>query len=279
MPTRRDRPRPIIHSATNTSGHSLRAMSQRDYDLMESVSADEAISVPALPPPRDSAQDADSSLTRKRPRLDMGAVDPPVMHADSTASTHPVDQQVEMTIRSQPPSLSSHTLDGTANTSQGPVPTASTTSNDTSVAAPVIHDVPASPDLASAGSPPILLIEDEDDDAETMDAYTAASSLDIEHDADSYFATFPFTQHGNFSQAVHSIIQHLQGSRFTSLDHPVVYAYIVTGHNVDGSVFPQLTCWLQGLPSQPRHWRSFYLDRFQFWEDFYVVVSKLLARR
>lgn len=200
-------------------------MSQRDHDhdLMESVTADQAPSVPASPPPRDSMEDADPSLTRKRPRLDNGEA--LAMPADSASTNdpiaHPSEQQVEMTIRSQPPA-SSHTMDGAGSTNDASTSAAipndeiQETESDATIAGP--EDGAADAEDASADSPPVIALDDDEDDdeeidtGETMAGHEAPSALHFEYDAETYFQQFPFAQHGNYMQAVHNIAQHFQGS-------------------------------------------------------------------
>jgi ubiquitin carboxyl-terminal hydrolase 34 len=179
---------------------------------MESATADAAPSVPASPPPRDSMEDADPSLTRKRPRLDSGGVDPPAMHPDTDAepTTAPAEQRVEMTIRSQPPSLS-HARDAVGST--GDAHTAATPDE-------ALH-VPAAMDGASNGgsdadgaddSPPVIAIDDDEDDADPMTGYATAASFHVEFDADAHLAMFPFAHNGDYIYAAQEIARYFHTS-------------------------------------------------------------------
>jgi ubiquitin carboxyl-terminal hydrolase 34 len=190
-------------------------MSQRDHGLMEPVTAAEAFSVPVSPPPRDSMEDADPSLTRKRPRLDSGSKDTLAMPTDSaplnTTAAPPREQQVEMTIRSQPPT-SSQALDGVDDTEHVPVAAAPADEDIDLEAAAFSTDIaPALGDDDPADSPPVIAIDD--DDSDNMIGFAVPSAAQLDYDAEVYFQRFPFTQHGNYLQAVHSIAQHFQGSK------------------------------------------------------------------
>ncbi|KAF2875102.1 hypothetical protein BDV95DRAFT_665713 [Massariosphaeria phaeospora] len=225
-------------------------MSQRDHGLMEPVVADDrANTVPASPPRRDSIEDADSSLTRKRPRLDSGIRATEAMSADTHASesTAPRDQ-VQMTIRSQPPSSA-----------------ASADQEDTVAIILSTENAPDGQDDAAADSPPVLAIDEDDDDAEEgMLDYVdlGAGVMQVEYVAEDYFSRFPFTQHDNYFAALRSVVQHFQAA-----------------NHLDGTVLPEITLWLRSLPGRPSTWRSFYLDRALWWDDFAALVHKVLHRR
>ncbi|KAJ4298108.1 hypothetical protein N0V90_006007 [Kalmusia sp. IMI 367209] len=237
-------------------------MSQRDHELMEAATADITISVPASPPPppRDSMEDADPSLTRKRPRLDSGSVDNSAMHADldsSVDSTAPPEQLVEMTIRSQPPS-SSHVQDSPGST--GDTHPFAAPDEAIHIPATTLEDSAGAGDT-SADSPPVIAIDD-DDEADAMVEYAVNASVDVEYDADAYFAMFPFAPNGNYMHAVHEFAQYLQGSSV-----------------VEGNVLKQLIRWLDGLPVHPLTWRSFYTDQSAFWDEFSLVAQRVVSRK
>ncbi|KAF1967780.1 hypothetical protein BU23DRAFT_482478 [Bimuria novae-zelandiae CBS 107.79] len=236
-------------------------MSQRDHELMESATAETAISVPASPPLRDSMEDADPSLTRKRPRLDSGSIDTPAMHVDPdfthhTAAPTPAEQLVQMTIRSQPPS-SSHAEDATGSTSAGHA----NASPGEDILVPAVMDGP--PD-SSADSPPVIAIDDDDDDDDDDDADTMAdyaASFHVEFDADAHMRAFPY-DNGNYIHAAQEIAKYFQGNQ-----------------PLDGTILNQLTIWLEGLPHDPLTWLGFYFDHSALWEEIGAVAGRVLNRR
>lgn len=186
---------------------------------MESATADTALSVPTSPPPRDSMEDADPSLTRKRPRLDSGGVETPDMHTDTDtdadSTTAPPEQQVEMTIRSQPPSLS-HIRDAAGSTDD----THATATSDHPLHVPATMDGASSgtndvdgADDSSADSPPVIAIDDDDDDdAGPMGGYATAASFHVEYDADTHLSMFPFAHNGDYMYAAQEIAKYIQSS-------------------------------------------------------------------
>ncbi|KAF2652193.1 hypothetical protein K491DRAFT_66106 [Lophiostoma macrostomum CBS 122681] len=255
-------------------------MRPQDHDLMESVTADaQAITVPASPPRRDSMEDADSSLTRKRPRLDNSAADNRAMATDapSAPANHehtphhnldpdgpPAEQQVEMTIRSQPPS-SSQPSDAAADGSE-----AATTDPAAGDAAEPLMEAAEEPlvveDEAPADSPPVIAIDDDDDDddAEEVMGDYAADYIHIERDEEDYFRKFPFSHQypDSYMGAIRQIISHFASA--TSLD---------------GNVLPNISVWLDRMPARPPQWRRYFCDKSAFWDMFADFVTKVLARR
>ena len=190
-------------------------MSQQDHDLMESVSADNqatAVTSPTSPPRRDSMEDADSSLTRKRPRLDNGPLDNRAMSADpapapaeNTTTSHPQ----EMTIRSQPPSSSQPTDEASEpNGAASIMPAAEEEST------PPVESVEELDVDVAADSPPVIAIDD--DDAEAIDDIDL-DYIHIEQDEEYHFRRFPFTvqlYQGNYAQAARQIAQHVSGGMY-----------------------------------------------------------------
>ncbi|KAL5390450.1 hypothetical protein PMIN04_005859 [Paraphaeosphaeria minitans] len=250
-------------------------MSQPDYELMESAIADTSLSVPASPPPRDSMEDADPSLTRKRPRLDSGGVEIPAMHTDTDTDTDtdadsaavPPEQQVEMTIRSQPPS-SSHARDAAASTDDA----RATATSDEAIHVPVATDGASSRanDADGAGdsyadSPPVIAIDDDDDDddeADPMAGYATAASFCVEYDPDAHLSMFPFAHNGDYMYAAQEIAK-----------------YIQSNPQVDGAILNQVSDWLDGLPDQPLAWLSFYVSQAGLWEEICCVALRLINRK
>ncbi|KAK7181105.1 ubiquitin carboxyl-terminal hydrolase, partial [Paraphaeosphaeria sporulosa] len=263
---------PVTRAASaNTTGGKHCVMSQPDHELMESATADTALSVPASPPPRDSMEDADPSLTRKRPRLDSGGVETPAMHTDTDtdadSTTAPLEQQVEMTIRSQPPS-SSHTRDAAASTDDA----RATAASDEAIHVPAAMDGASSgandadgADDSSADSPPIIAIDDDDDDdgdADPMAGYATAASFGVDYDPDAHLSMFPFAHNGDYMYAAQEIAK-----------------YIQSNSQVDGAILNQVSDWLDGLPDQPLAWLSFYVNQAGLWEEICCVAWRLLNRK
>ncbi|KAJ4355807.1 uncharacterized protein N0V89_003828 [Didymosphaeria variabile] len=247
-------------------------MSQPDHELMESATVDTAISVPASPPPRDSMEDADPSLTRKRPRLDSGGVESPAMHADTDADAHsaqpttaPAEQQVEMTIRSQPPS-SSHARDAAVSTDAAHTSATPGEDMDASAAMDGISNRVDNADGtgdSSAGSPPIIAIDDDDDDdADPMAGYAGATSFHVEYDVDTHLAMFPFAHDADYIHAAQEIARYFHSSQ-----------------GLDGNVLTQLSDWLDGLPDQPLAWPNLYMHQADLWDEISVVAGRVLNRK
>ncbi|ORY15157.1 hypothetical protein BCR34DRAFT_623001 [Clohesyomyces aquaticus] len=245
-------------------------MSQPDHELMESVladDADQANTVPVSPPRRDSIEDADSTLTRKRPRLDSGSRETRSMSTDPTSATTSApppnaDQPVEMTIRSQPPSSSAQSANG-APIDPAPGPAAS------APAANGVDEYVLADDEAVADSPPVVAIDDDDEDQDAeqaMDDYPAVISdfVRIDVDEELYFRRFPFTDshHGNYQAALRAVTAHFQGA-----------------NPLESGVLPKVQRWLEEFPNTPSHWREYYLDKYYFWDEFAVMANKVLVRR
>ena len=175
-------------------------MTAPDKGIVQFVTADEpAITASASPPRRDPIEDADASYTRKRPRLHSGSnslcamPSDPQTPANTTAS--PSEKQVEMTIRSHPPSSPVRAGDddhgNASDFPEGPSPT--------SGQSPIL--ITSSED--ERGSPPIMVI---DDDYEAI-------GFSVQMDAEDYFRRFPYSQHGTYSTVIRDLTQHIQGSK------------------------------------------------------------------
>ncbi|KAF2277934.1 uncharacterized protein EI97DRAFT_441220 [Westerdykella ornata] len=144
-------------------------------DRMESAVPDEVTATPS-PPPRNPLEDEDSTLTRKRRRLDSA----------------PAEQLVEMTIRSQPPSSPqplSKESDAPANEHPG--------DSDT-----------AAPQGDGADSPAVIPIDD-DDDCDSSDTLG-----DYQRGDDLLFRRFPFasTFGDDCQAALAQMINHIQAA-------------------------------------------------------------------
>lgn len=193
-------------------------MIQRDHGLMEPAAAPNPPSVPVSPPARDSMEDADPSLTRKRPRLDSGSKDTLAMPAEQTSvpttAAPPREQQVEMTIRSQPPPSSyasdvAGDIDDHIQSVPAVASTAAATEDDTDVEVAVVASTemdPVDEDNGSADSPPVIAIDDDD-------SGTDSSAAQIEYDAELHFQRFPFAEHGHYLPVVNNIALHFRDGR------------------------------------------------------------------
>ncbi|KAF1997104.1 hypothetical protein P154DRAFT_298816 [Amniculicola lignicola CBS 123094] len=234
---------------------------------MESITPDEAQTDPS--PQRRLSHElverisADPSLTRKRPRLESSADKLPAMANSSPAEANNMDQPVEMTIRSQPPS-SSQPQDDSESASTVTVTAPATPPQ---VEGSHAEDAPADPAIpggdAAADSPPVEAVED-DEALDTLDDFagTDMGFIEVEIDEEDHFRAFPYTQHGNYGGAIRAIITHLQGT--TALE---------------GSALPQLAKWLDEFPHQPARWTSAFYEKVIFWDDLSVLMNKILNRR
>jgi ubiquitin carboxyl-terminal hydrolase 34 len=171
-------------------------MNARDDNLAHPAAADEtAIASPASPPRRDPVEDADPSFTRKRPRLDSGSTNMRALSADPDSPAR--EQQVEMTIRPHPPS--------------SPVPAAAGQGHnandllaDPQDISPIV--IPSTED--EPGSPPIMLIEGDDD---------AAYGYPVQPDPDDHFERFVFPALGDYSKVVRELPKYIQGCMLRAL--------------------------------------------------------------
>jgi ubiquitin carboxyl-terminal hydrolase 34 len=179
-------------------------MNVREHDLAQPAAADvPAITGPATPPRRDFVEDADSSFTRKRPRLDTGSnsmrahsSDPP---PSAKAPPSPREQRVEMTIRSHPPSspvTAAHEQGHTANDFSADL--------DMQNLSPIL--IATTED--ESGSPPVMLIDEDGD---------APASFPVQTDAEAYFQAFPYGHLGNYLQVTRDLPQYIHGSTLCAL--------------------------------------------------------------
>jgi ubiquitin carboxyl-terminal hydrolase 34 len=59
----------------------------------------------------------------------------------------------------------------------------------------------------------------------------------------------------------------------------VSYANMLAAGSIERAVLPELTVWLIGLPTDRPYWNSYYRNRYTFWEEFGVMVQRILYRR
>jgi len=181
-------------------------MTAPDSHLLHSLAADEpANTVPASPPPRrDPIEDADASFTRKRPRLHSGSNSLPAMDADTGSQTPAntaaslAEKQVEMTIRSHPPSSPIPAGDEAAHGSADHVLEAALPTSEQS---PIL--IPSSED--QPGSPPVMVIDDDDDEA---------VGFAVQLDAANHFRQFPYSHVGSYATVIRELAQHVYASKY-----------------------------------------------------------------
>ncbi|CAA9963455.1 Ubiquitin C-terminal hydrolase [Pyrenophora teres f. maculata] len=222
-------------------------MTAQDNHLVQSLAADEpANTLPASPPRRDPIEDADASFTRKRPRLHSGSNSLPAMETDTDPHT-PAEKQVEMTIRSHPPSSPVPAGDeaGHGSTNHG-LEDALPTGEQSPILIASSEDEP--------GSPPIMIIDDDDDDD--------AAGFAVQVDAANHFRQFPYSHVGSYATVVRDLGQHVGSS-----------------NEVDPAFFTGLAQWLNGLPDPSVDLQGFYASKAIFWDDFALLINKILSRR
>ena len=181
-------------------------MTAQDNHLVQSLAADEpANTVPASPPRRDPIEDADASFTRKRPRLHSGSNSLPAMdtvkdpQTPANTATLPAEKQVEMTIRSHPPSSPVTAGDEAAHGGVDCVPEEALPADEQS---PIL--------IASSegepGSPPIMIIDDDDDDEAVCYA--------VQVDPVDHFREFPYSHVSSYTTVVRELAHHVYTSKY-----------------------------------------------------------------
>jgi len=183
---------------------------------MESVDLTQT-SGTSSPPRRDSMEDADSTLTRKRPRLDSGSRATRSMSADVIANgpqpgnTTAEPVEVTINVRSQPPSSEA----GSSGDPPNAAPEFAPSSNDTPSPPLIVNQGdPAGVENVSAESPPVVEIELDDDTEEGMDDYMGQHVIQIDGEDESpadYFNQFPYVARYTILNAMRAITEHIQG--------------------------------------------------------------------
>ncbi|KAH5401564.1 hypothetical protein HBI32_172400 [Parastagonospora nodorum] len=221
-------------------------MNVREDHAAQTAAADESASTTS-PPRRDPVEDANPSFTRKRPRLDSGSNSVRALSTDTESSTRttaspPREQQVEMTIRSHPPSSPvSAPIDDGHNADAMPA--------DSQNISPILIDSTGD----DSGSPPVMLIEEDEQ---------SALGFTVRVDAYDHFQRFPWAPAGNYTQVAHELPQYIQASM-----------------PVDPQLLIQLSEWLDDLPDPSVNVESFYTGKAEFWNEFAAIVGKVLTRR
>ncbi|MCJ1245998.1 hypothetical protein MMC30_003202 [Trapelia coarctata] len=254
------------------------------------------------PPPRNSMEDADSSVTRKRPRLDSGDRAYRSMSADGALSTppnaepgkllpHSNDEDQHSLSDESPGTASTHTLNGTPSkvtinvrdpnqTGSPPHPSAHDLPDqavdsqresspphsiiNVSSSPPVITTVSSSPPC----SPEIEVAELEDIDGHTGPTVWRASNgnMSAEELQTQLLDEFPLVnQYRNAYQAVGILVNHTQGGDFG-----------------DGHLIRELSVWIDNYLEHTKHvtsqWFNMFADTREFWDKIPVVVNELIRR-
>lgn len=222
------------------------------------------------PPRRDSMEDADSTLTRKRPRLDSGSRATRSMSADvmangdqaENATVEPVE--VTINVRSQP---ASSEADNSKKPPTGP-PEPVLNNHVIPEQAGIVDQaqlagMEAGMNDLSADSPPVIEVALDDDSDEGMEEYMGHGVIQIDDmDPEEILATFPYSTRSNVQGAIKLIVEHFQGS-----------------NGIDGPVLPTLANWLNQYPDQPSYFKRFYIDQPIFWDDLATIFTRILQRR
>lgn len=58
-----------------------------------------------------------------------------------------------------------------------------------------------------------------------------------------------------------------------------MHSYPHADQAIDGTVLPQIVVWLEQLPNRPSQWKSFFMDKAGFWDEFCTMVGRVLVRR
>lgn len=234
---------------------------------MESVDLTQT-SGTSSPPRRDSMEDADSTLTRKRPRLDSGSRATRSMSADvisngpqpGNTTAEPVE--VTINVRSQPPSSEAGSSGDPPNAAPEPAPN----SNDTPSPPLIVNQGdPAGVENVSAESPPVVEIELDDDTEEGMDDYMGQHVIQIDGEDESpadYFNQFPYVARYTILNAMRAITEHIQGA-----------------NPIEASALPGVTHWLDIAPDRHAHWRAVYVDQPNIWDELSSIFTRVLQRR
>ncbi|USP77841.1 uncharacterized protein yc1106_05115 [Curvularia clavata] len=236
-------------------------MSLQDNDLVQSVAAHEpATTLPTTPPRRDPIEDADASFTRKRPRLHSGRNSQCAMSTQPrtprNGAPSPPDNQLEMTIRSHPPSSPARPEhdDHINSLPESPSP------------APAQSPILIASSDDEAASPPVMAIDDDDDNDNDNDDPDESIGPTVHMDPDEHFRRFPYVPVAatyNYGAVVRDLAQHVQ-----DIDN-----------DVDPDFFPSLAQWLINLPDPSIDLQGFYVTKAAFWDDFALLVHRVLCRR
>jgi hypothetical protein len=176
-------------------------MSQRDHGLIESVAA---VPTPTSPRKRQKTGKEDESKGKQ----DGSSKQIPAMSTDpvprTASATPPPDTKVEMTIRSQPQGATA------TNKSSRTASPLSAQDTDADQVMNGTNDAPVCGGDGPGDSPPVIAIDD--DDVELIGVGSNSDPVRFIYDSETYFGQFPYTSHGNYMAAIHSVTQHLQAS-------------------------------------------------------------------
>lgn len=186
---------------------------------------------------------------------------------NQSAQSAPEPVEVTINIRSQPPFTQPQPTRPSDMANGSGSPPATSPQNCPSPVVEPSQSTPIDDEDPSAGSPPVLAIDDDEDDAvgETMDDYSEQAFIQIaneEETPEEYYRRFPYAEHRTYTETLRMLSTHVQ-----------------TSQAVEGRLLPDVAEWLEGLPSRPISWPGFYVDYAYFWDEFSIFVNKLLSRR
>lgn len=271
------------------------------------------------PPPRNSMEDADSSVTRKRPRLDSGDRAYRSMSADGVLSTppraeprkllpHPTDEDQGDLSDESPGTASTHTLNGipskvTINvrdpilTGSPPPPHAHDSPDialddqpGLSPSRSIINLSSSPPVMITVSSPPcspeIEVAELEDFEGHSGPTVWRASvgNMSAEELQSRLLDDFPLVTHRrNAYEAIGLLIGHANNGRSTVTFSPRTYTDPSSGDLADGHLIHEISVWIDHYLEHTKHvtshWFNMFADARDFWDKIPVITNDLLRRR
>jgi len=271
------------------------------------------------PPPRNSMEDADSSVTRKRPRLDSGDRAYRSMSADGVLSTppkaelrkllpHPTDGDQQNLSDESPGTASTHTLNGTPSkvtinvrdpilTGSPPRPHAHDSPDialddrpGSSPSHSIINVSSSPPVITTVSSPPcspeIEVAELEDIDGHTGPTVWRASdgNISAEELQNRLLDDFPLVTHRrNAYEAIGLLIGHTNNGMSNVTFSLGTYTDSSSGDLADGHLIHEISVWidhyLENTKHVTSHWFNMFADTREFWDKIPVITNDLLRRR
>ncbi len=277
-----------------------------------------AISAGPSPPRRDSMDDSDPSLTRKRPRLDSGDRSYRSMSADELANTpsrnllrhspstparymNVSNRDGEATVlasASGTPSKVTINVKEPLPTNSPPGPTMSSTELDTmraelapseasTVEVPLVVDA-SSPEIISVSSSPSRSPEIEVAEIEDMSEAPSETRWRCLSEATELQRTllraFPFAARNRHPrQAIDAIIMAFDNGRLISQTGITVINVSTDDFLHEARPFKLISSWiedyLEATESKSSRWSDMYLDQQEFWESLPNILMVLVKRR
>ena len=278
-----------------------------------SCTPDRATSEGPSPPPRNSMEDADSSVTRKRPRLDSGDRAYRSMSADGVLSTPPhpepgmllthSNDEDQLSISDKSPgTASTHTLNGTPSkvtiNVRDPISTGSPPHSgahdlpdrivggqresspphsiiNVSSSPPVITTVSSSPPC----SPEIEVAELEDIDGHTGPTVWRAShgNMSAEELQTHLLDEFPLVnQYRNAFQAVSVLVHHTNSGMSKDTFSLQRNTDQPAGDFGDGNVIRELSVWIDNYLEHTKHATSHWFNMFADTREFWDKIPAIL---